>query len=310
MTKSKVSDEQIIEKMMKLKNPSDRQIAIACGVTPNGSFSNRLREIRRNNKIPEPDRTRKGRPPAKDTDILRFEDVRKDDRLMKGKKRLIVLAVKDDELLLQRMDGTSFTISRKTFNATAEYSKVSAGDPQAGPVKAYIDPSLKIGDIKVCGQPIKTMSDGLKEKILNGLKEGEKASSGMSEAIADAYGLPAKDRKPATINPEFEAAVKEMEAQHKSKKDPIKIDLEMESSADPVSLFPQEPQGYIDPEWGFIKQKSEEKHIRDYLSDINQLLDILVGDCAEPEMAEQTKKLICYKLVIGFKREIGQEAGV
>ena len=129
MAKSKASDEQIIEKMMKLKNPSDRQIAIACGVTPSGSFSNRLREIRRNNKIPEPDRTRKGRPPAKDTDILRFEDVRKDDRLMKGKKRLIVLAVREDELLLQRMDGTSFTISRKTFNATAEYSKVPAGDP-------------------------------------------------------------------------------------------------------------------------------------------------------------------------------------
>ncbi len=118
-----------------------------------------------------------------------------------------------------------------------------------------------------------------------------------------------ENRKPATINPEFEAAVKEMEAQHKSKKAPIKIDLEMESSADPVKPFTREPQGYIDPEWGVIKQKPAEKHIRDYLSDINQLLDILIRDCAEPEMAEQTKKLICYKLVIGFKREIGEEAG-
>jgi hypothetical protein len=79
-----------------------------------------------------------------------------------------------------------------------------------------------------------------------------------------------------TINPVFEAAVQEMEAQHKAKmepapcvhfnqdcnapetdsceeckdfKDEIKLDLEMESSADPVSPFARKPAGYIDPEW-------------------------------------------------------------
>ena len=75
-------------------------------------------------------------------------------------------------------------------------------------------------------------------------------------------------RKPATINPVFEAAVQEMVAEHEAKKETVKIDLEMESSADPVSLFPRESEGYIDPGWGVTKQGPEERPIRNYLSDI------------------------------------------
>ena len=43
------------------------------------------------------------------------------------------------------------------------------------------------------------------------------------------------------------------------------------------------------------------------MDQIDQLLDLLIKDCAEPDMAEQVKKIICYKLVIGFKKEISSE---
>lgn len=288
MANIKVTEEMIVAVLCDPQYTSERQRSLALWPTASGSHLRKFKELRKKYNIPEPEPGKRGKPikVERPPSTLRYEDIRKDDRLMKGKKRLIVLAVKEDVMLLQKMDGATYTLSRKIFNATAgEYSKVPPGGPQAGPVKTYVDPALK---------------------GLDGRKPG------------------------MTINPVFEAAVQDMVAQNEAKEQPIvpesmireavqsaiddttniKLDLEMESSADPVSPFTREPEGYIDPAYSFDREPEPAKpEIRDYLSDINQLLDILVGDCAESEMAEQTKKLICYKLVIGFKREIGQEVG-
>ena len=77
-----------------------------------------------------------------------------------------------ERLRLRRLDGSDYHLTRRQFEAAAsEYAKVPHGDPQGSPVKTYIDPSLKVGDIKVCGQPIRTLPNSVKEKIVDKLKE-------------------------------------------------------------------------------------------------------------------------------------------
>lgn len=53
MTKSKVSDEQIIEKLQDPIFTSYRQIAIDLGITPSGDFNNRCRQLSKKNGLPE-----------------------------------------------------------------------------------------------------------------------------------------------------------------------------------------------------------------------------------------------------------------
>lgn len=155
---------------------------------------------------------------------------------------------------------------------------------------------------------------------------------------------PTPERKPGmTINREFEAAVQQMEAENKAWKekevkpcihflqncrycdlkncedcpdfkDGITVTEACETTKPFVAKL-EEPFGsspdYIDSEWGVAEKEISDTVLsrRDYLDQIDQLLDLLINDCVEPEMAEQTKKIICYKLVIGFEREIGQEVG-
>lgn len=351
MTKSKFTDEQILVLLRDPQYTSNRQIASALGKdTICGAFHKKLTQLRKENGIPEPERKR-GRkagstnnqtakkevkdikPPVPlNTETLSFDDIRVEDRLLRNGKRLVVIAVSAEEISVRNMQEQILHFSRKYCEKYAsEFTRVSPGDLKGAPVHTYrIKPREEQGLIG--GIDVKKPSTEFAYTAEN-LKENEKASAGMSDAIADAYGLPAKEtKKPGmTINPVFEAAVQAMEAQNKAKKETIappenvireavksviteatnvKIDLEMESSSDPVSPFAREPEGYIDPAYSFDRKPEPVKsEIRDYLSDINQLLNILAGDCTEPEMAEQTKKLICYKLVIGFKREIGLEAG-
>lgn len=291
---TKITEDQIVKVLRDPQYKSERQRSLALWPTPSGSHITKFREIRKKYGIPEPEAPIKGRPATREIPksreaVLRFDDIRKDDRLMRGPKRLIVLSVDNEGILFRRMDGSEYRVTRKQFELTAqEYTKVPLGDPQGSPVKVYTDPSFKIsaGDVKVNGQPIKNLPDAVKEKIVEKLIEEVPISTSSAKELAG--------RKPATSNPKFEAAVQDMIAMNETREDPVKV---------------PEPD-YIDPAYSFDRQpEPAEKIIRGYLADIDQLLDILIRDCAEPEMAEQTKKLICYKLVIGFQREIGQEVG-
>lgn len=310
MAKSKFTDDEIYALIDEGK--TNAQIARAMGMTQ-GSVNTRINRLRaQGEKAKEETKPPESKPEAftepKDNPFP-FE---RNEQIMYDGRLHIVNSVGQDRMIIrENATLTPKTITADDFEKNKalfkklkpksenQYENITRNRPDEEPEKLKHQPATE--------QKTKF------EQVAERLKENEKASSGMSEAIADTYGLPAKEpKKPGmTINPVFEAAVQEMEAQYKAKKEPIKLDLEIESSADPVNPFTRESEGYIDPAYSFDRKPEPVKpEIRDYLSDINQLLDILIGDCTEPEMAEQTKKLICYKLVIGFKREIGQEAGV
>ena len=200
----KVSDEQILELIVKGLN--NRQIALEYGLVPSGNFNNRCRELRKNNGVPESSGKRGRTAEAKTVEIkstvLKFEDIRKDERLMNGKKRLIVVAVGSEGFSYRNMEGSIKFMNRKDFEKNAaEYTNVPPGDPQGAPVKTYridSEPKLSAGDVKVNSQPIKNLPENVKEKIADNLKE---------------------ERKPVILNPDFEAAVKEMEAEHEARKE-------------------------------------------------------------------------------------------
>jgi hypothetical protein len=117
----------------------------------------------------------------------------------------------------------------------------------------------------------------------------EQASCGMSEAVADAYGLPAQP----------------MDLAH--------IDLEMDDMTEPMGPF--KDIDYTDSEWGGAEKEISDTVLgrREYLDKIDQLLDLMIGDCKDPEMAYQVRKLACFTLITGIKDEITskypQEAG-
>lgn len=133
----------------------------------------------------------------------------------------------------------------------------------------------------------------------------------MSDAIADTYGLPAKEpKKPGmTINQDFDDCFKPIQKVVEDvKKEPIpptesiKLDLEMENSADPVSPFTREPEGYIDPEWfntlprkGTVEYRIWQKAIQG-IKDINAARDEIkkaleVGDRLPASYVERYNRI-------------------
>lgn len=304
MSKSKVTEEQIVKVLRDPLYTSDRQRALALGQTPSGAHTKKFRELREKYGIPQPEAGKRGRMAGQkkaenQPGALRFNDIKKDDRLMRDGKRLIVVAIGEQGVSLRGMDGSIKFLHRQDFEKNAgEYIKVPPGDPQGAPVKTYIDPTLKLsaGDIKVNGQPIKNLPDEDKKKIVDKLKED------------------AEPRKPGmTINSEFEAAVQEMEAEHEARKIvPVHIDLEMEDSADPVSPF--RDVDYTDSEWGAAVKEISDTILshREYLDRINRLLDLTMPDCADRDIAYKVAGLAEKMLEIGITGEIAKllkEAG-
>jgi len=266
MKGQKITAEREAEYVAVLRDPqytSERQRCFALGVTPSGTVGKKFRELREKHGIPEPERDKRGGRrigPADESGALRVDDIRKDDRLMYGKKRLIVLSVDDEGLRLRRMDGNEYRLSWRQFKANAsQYTKVPAGDPQGSPVKSY-----RIEPEKSTPEPT-----GLKTKFEQ-VVERQKEILTSESSVKDLAG-----RKSATINQDFEDAVCEMEAEHDARKAapkvvdrgdgyseivraepaipamaPVHIDLEMEDSADPVKLtVKSDPEDYTDPEW-------------------------------------------------------------
>lgn len=250
MRKSKVSDEQIIELIEKGLN--NRQIAIELELSPTGQINNRCRELRKHHGTAETVRA------------LKFEDIKKDDRLMREGKRLIVVVIDEYGLSVKNMREQILTISRKDFEKTAsEYTKVPAGDPQGSPVKIYTDPTLKAGDVKIGCQSIKNLSDTVKGKIVEGLKEGLKERTGKS--VEELFSPTEKEAKKSIVNPDFEAAVKEMEETTDSCDTCPYRGLETMDDVAECNVCEDgelrkaisEPD-YIDPEWGIpIKEASQ-----------------------------------------------------
>lgn len=273
--KSKIADEEIRKYINEGK--TNAQIAKALGVKqPN--INVRINKLRAEfgKLLPDPEQ------PAK-PEALKFENIQKDDRLMLDGKRLVIVAVGTEGFSFRNMQGSIKFTHRKEFEKNIKnYTKVPPGDPQGAPVKAYkVDPKPKIsaGDIKVGGKPIKDLPDKDKAKIVEHLQEKIAPDPPIISSLLEG-------RKPATINPEFEAAVQEMVAENEAKKvpcvhftqnckdprgddfvctecqdyqdelaeeagkpEPIHLDLEMDSISDPVESFGSAPDDYTDPEW-------------------------------------------------------------
>lgn len=152
---SKVTDQEVLEVLRDPGYKSDSARCIALNITPNGGIYKRFKRLRAEHGIPEKEKKKKPdiKKPSKITfpketkvgaaaEMLKFEDIKKDDRLTRNGKRLIVVAIDDSAMTLQRMDCSVFTLTRTQFNNTEGYSKVPAGDPRGGPVTTYrIDPA-------------------------------------------------------------------------------------------------------------------------------------------------------------------------
>jgi hypothetical protein len=228
-------------------------------------------------KVPVP-------PPG--TELLRFEDIRSGDKLLRNGKPVEVVSTGRVAMTIKDRFGYKAEVTKKYFDDN--------------PGKFTRDEALKItaGDVKVNGQPIKNLPDSVKEKIVDKLKDdaaqfaADRTQEQHINNVADTI-FPGT-RKAAIINPEFEAAVQEMEAALKAKKEsipcvhftqdctypaldnceecpdyqdelakeaatidsvsadagPIHIDLEMDDSTDPVNLTAAtDPDDYPDPEW-------------------------------------------------------------
>lgn len=149
MAKSKVTEEQIVEVLRDPQYTSERQRCLALGIMLGGFNMKRFDEIRQKYGIPKPEPGKGGKPRSLKAEsalapLLKFDDIQKGNRLIWRKKRLIVLSRNDEEIRLRRMDGSEYKLSRKQFEeGAAEYSLVPPEDLQCGPVKTYIDPSLK-----------------------------------------------------------------------------------------------------------------------------------------------------------------------
>lgn len=155
---SKVTDKEVLKVLQDPGYKSDSARCIALDITPNGGVYKRFRRLRAEHGIAEPVKKKKpdmkeppktqlpeeimGKPIAQ---ALKFDEIKKDDRLTRNGKRLIVVAIDDKEMTLQRMDCSFFTLTRAQFEHTEGYSKTPSGDPRGGPVTTYyIEPGTEI----------------------------------------------------------------------------------------------------------------------------------------------------------------------
>jgi len=136
----KVTDEQILEVLRDPQYTSESQRARALGMGTGSTLNNRFKALREKHGIEQPATRKGGRPkkgePKVEERMVKFQEIIAGDRLLRAGKRLIVLKVEGDTVLLKRMDGSTFELTEKQFNA-AEYAKVPGGDPQGEPVTTY-----------------------------------------------------------------------------------------------------------------------------------------------------------------------------
>jgi hypothetical protein len=166
-------------------------------------------------------------------------------------------------------------------------------------------------DVRKVGEkpPIKTAGEDimLKRRRQDEEPEGVKAPETIFERVTARKA----DRKPATVNQGFEELFKpinqvveeaEVAATIESAPnnvEPIHIDLEMDDIGD-------DPAYQFDAVPGNIKREISDTVLsrREYMDKIDQLLDLMISDCKDPEMAYQVRKLACFTLITGIEGEI------
>lgn len=128
MRTSKITDSQILEGIM--ANMTDSAIAKQYGLTQ-GAIAPRCKRLRASlNGEPDPE------PTAPPLATVPWESLRKDMRLLWGKKRLIVRSLDGGTCVLTSMGGQAIPLTRKEFERRG-FSQLPEGDPQGAPVIEY-----------------------------------------------------------------------------------------------------------------------------------------------------------------------------
>jgi hypothetical protein len=305
--RAEVTEEQIIRVLRNPQYTSERQRCIALGIVPSGSQIKKFNTLRKRYGIPDPEPGKRGKAMSINTIApapapLKFDDIQKDNRLMWRKKRLIVILKTDEEIRFRRMDGSEYKLSRKQFEETAaEYTLVPPGDPQGGPVKTYIDHSLKVG-------------------------KAVDAVFGTAEITHKT------DKKPATINPNLEECFKpapeltpEERAELEEIAEALKAEMITEDKVKEVFGITEEVQlpkaeipepfkdeDYVDSEWGAAEKEISDTVLRrrEYLDKIDQLLDLMMPVCRlNPLLKVDVKNLAKSIMETGFNEEFRKDAG-
>jgi len=270
MKKSNVSDEQIIEKIIELGNPSDRQIAMALGITPNGKFSQQLRQIRKNNNIPEPERKITGRPAKKGSEIQKEKPekpIKKDPP--KEAKINTPFPFEPQQQVIHAVEGLC------TVRNIGESRMILTRNANLKTITVFLEDIQK--DPKIVRKMKEDKPTGMFERVTRNRKrpdeEAEPAApetdfldlpeppeldeSEPEKTIFEKVAKESKRKPGMTINPEFDDLFKPIDKittdaseniiASANKMEPLHIDLEMEDSADPVHPF--EDVDYTDTEW-------------------------------------------------------------
>lgn len=130
MRTSKITESQILEGIKAGLN--DSQIAKMYGVTQ-GGISPRCKKLRASltaQEEPDPE------PTAPPLATVPWESLRKDMRLLWGKKRFIVRSLDGGTCVLTSMGGQAIPLTREEFERRG-FSPVPEGDPQGAPVIEY-----------------------------------------------------------------------------------------------------------------------------------------------------------------------------
>jgi len=130
MKTPKITESQILEGIKAGLN--DSQIAKMYGMTQ-GGISPRCKKLRASltaQEEPDPE------PTAPPLATVPWESLRKDMRLLWGKKRFIVRSLDGGTCVLTSMGGQAIPLTRKEFERRG-FSPVPEGDPQGAPVIEY-----------------------------------------------------------------------------------------------------------------------------------------------------------------------------
>lgn len=290
MKGQKMTAEREAEYVKVLRDPqytSERQRCMALGVTPSGGTQRKLQELRNKYGIPEPEPWKKGPQKgshiATEPEVLKFSDIRKEDRLIRDHKRLAIIAVTENDLTYRDMQERVFTITRGYFEKHArEFTKVTPGDPKGNPVTAYIDPAVKkpAVDNPDFDTAVQDMVKGTKFEQVMARAKAEKSSRDDTRYMPTVESLFVGPPKAAPPSIDIEM-------------DPIRDD-----QMDPAYLFDRMPD---------MEREISETVIgrRDYLDRIERLLD-LMAPLDDDGLRERTK-LLCERIL--FMGIDGEAAG-
>jgi len=262
--KLRVTDEAIRELLEKDFNMKGSHIAKELGIQVCGQFYDRVSRIRNEMQAePKKDPIPEVKQPESTGIIKAFPFDPKDDVIFGGQLHRVSTVDKTRMVMYRNSDLKSVTILWEDY--------------KTGNIEIRKTDEKKPMNIKTSGTRFDGLPDACKKKIADKLKsdakqfEGERATEIENAAdeilmpqkdmdrLSEAYAKVKSDRKPATINPDFEAAVQDMIAMNEAKEEAIINSAP--NDVNPISLDLDEPD-YIDPEWGVIEfQKMPKKGI-------------------------------------------------